>query len=61
MLRKPSISPGGVKMVIDTDAADQFAVGTEFITSLAPIWGDAKITCTVARICEDGLHHWCSI
>ena len=48
------ISPGGVKMVIDTwDAADQFAVGTEFVTSLAPIWGDAKITCTVARICED--------
>ena len=48
------ISPGGVKLVIDTwDAADQFAVGTEFITSLAPIWGDAKITCCVARICED--------
>lgn len=48
------ISPGGVKLVIDTwDAADQFPVGTEFETSLAPIWGDAKITCTVARICED--------
>ncbi len=48
------ISPGGVKLVIDTwDAADQFSVGTEFVTSLAPIWGDAKITCKVARICED--------
>ena len=48
------ISPGGVKMVIDTwDAADQFAVGTEFVTSLAPIWGECQITCTVARICED--------
>ena len=48
------ISPGGVKLLIDTwDAADVFPMGTEFEMSLEPIWGDMNIGCKVSRMCED--------
>ena len=48
------ISPGGVKLCVDTwDASDRFPMGAEFELSLEPIWGDMNIGCKVTRLCED--------
>lgn len=48
------ISPGGVKLCVDTwDASDRFPMGSEFEMSLEPIWGDMNIRCKVTRMCEN--------
>ena len=48
------ISPGGIKLVIDTwDAADRFPMDSEFEIGLKPIWGESHINCRVVRICSD--------